>query len=181
MERTVTLKTEGYEITFTLQQVEATPSEDSRYSSVLRSEDGRLAFWLKEKQDVAKFVRATVGFSLTPTLGKVHVTSKPSPIQVQDLERLTTYLEEHIAHLQRDHWSTSEVFVTIGLQFQLQALAGEVDSPDDGEFALRFMVNVGVPDADSGHVYVGGEATVELAQVKQFIAGMRQALRDLSS
>jgi hypothetical protein len=147
---------------------------------ILKTEGYEISFELKKKRELTTSLLATVGFSLAPTLGKVEVKAMPMPILLRDLERLTIYLEQHIAKLQQDHWSESDTFVPLDLQFQLQALAGEVSSPDGGEFALRFMVNVGKLNSESGSVYVGGEAEVTLEQIQDFISSVRRVLMEMS-
>src|SRR4029453_9240655 len=86
---------------------------------------------------------ADVVVELVPdrNLGDVTVQSVPTLMTVRDLSRLVAYFEEHIARLQQHPDSESDVFVPLELGFQVQALAGEVQTGDDGEFSVRFFVN----------------------------------------
>jgi hypothetical protein len=138
------LKTEGYQVSF---EIEPMPH-------------------LKDEVDVK------VGFLLDPCLGNVALTSSPMPLSLKDLQRLKTYLEQHIAHLQADPDSESYTFVPLDLQFQLQAFSGEIRSPDDGEFTLRFMINANKPNEERSSVYIGGEAIVTLENVSCFLSSI---------
>ncbi|HYT93729.1 MAG TPA: hypothetical protein VEL76_33730 [Gemmataceae bacterium] len=118
-----------------------------------------------------EYLDAVVELSLPAELGAVAVKSQPTFIAVKDLQRLAAYLGEHVAALQRDPDRDAPLFVPLELGFQLQALSGDVDSDNDGEFTLRFMINVGQP-AEGSRVYVGAESTVEVVRIREFIASL---------
>ncbi|MDF2388031.1 hypothetical protein JMG10_41740 [Nostoc ellipsosporum NOK] len=114
--------------------------------------------------------------------------SQPELIYIQDLQRLIKYFEEHIAQLQENPDSESYTFVTYGLNFQVQDLAGEVHInpsnllqklPDDGEFTIRFMVNVGQTNVEASRTYVGGESVVKLANIHSFTSLLQAVLTEL--
>jgi hypothetical protein len=136
----------------------------------LKTEGYEISFELETMQTLKDEFGVRVGFLLDPSLGNIALTSSPVPLSLKDLQRLKIYLEEHIAHLQENPDSESYTFVPLDLQFQLQAFSGEVRSQDDGEFTLRFMINVGMPSEDSSSVYVGGEAVVTLENVNRFLS-----------
>lgn len=109
-------------------------------------------------------------------------------ISIQDIQRLIKYFEEHIAKLQENPDSESYTFVTYGLNFQVQALAGDVrinpsnllqTSPDDGEFTIVFMVNVGQSNVEACQTYVGGESVVTLKNIHSFTSLLQAVLTEL--
>jgi hypothetical protein len=151
MENTITLKAEGYTVAFTLKTV----------------------------KNVRTSLDLTAVFSLNPRIGKVEAASQTMLIRLQDIERLAAYLEEHMARLREDPDSQSYIFVPLDMQFEMQAFAGEVRGPDDGEFSLRFMVNVGQQDSESTAVYVGGETVVTVENIQNFIAALRRVLAEM--
>ena len=62
------------------------------------------------------------------------------------------------------------------LGFQVQALAGEVQAGDDGEFSVRFFVNVGESSQAGHRVYIGGESVVTLKNLRIFLASLHEAI-----
>jgi hypothetical protein len=58
----------------------------------------------------------------------------------------------------------------------VQALAGEVQAGDDGEFSVRFFVNVGESSTAGHRVYIGGESVVALKNLRVFLASLHEAL-----
>ncbi|MCI0457075.1 MAG: hypothetical protein L0Z62_08855 [Gemmataceae bacterium] len=132
----------------------------------------RVAFTLHHHDAKGEYLEATVALSLPAALGGTSVTSKPTFIAVKDLRRFVAYLDGHIASLRDDPAHESFAFVPLELGFQAQALAGEVDSENEGEFTLRFLVNVGEVPTDGGRVYVGAESAVEVSRVRKFMASL---------
>ena len=102
------------------------------------------------------------------------------PQRRSDLYRLATYFEEHIVQLLQNPDGASSTFVPMELGFQVQALAGEVHAENDGEFSVRFLVNVGKSKDEGEKVYVGGEAVVTLKNIRKFIASLHEALANLT-
>ena len=67
---------------------------------------------------------------------------------------------------------------TYGLGFQVQALSGEVRSPTEGEFSIRFMVNAGQSSELASRTYVGGESLVTLGNIKSFASTLQAVLAE---
>lgn len=127
----------------------------------------------------SKNIDSLITFLLDASIEKLSIQSVPTYIAVNDLQRLANYFEQHVKYLQQDPNRESHPFVPVELGFQVQALQGEVRSERDGEFSIRFMVNVGKRSATSTNVYVGGEAVVTLENIKNFISSIRTALTEL--
>jgi len=164
-----------------------TPVKENRYRAkwwennmvqkyVLETEGYRICFALQETQAAKESADVVVELILDRTLGDVSVQSVPTLITVRDLSRLMAYFEEHIARLQQHPDSESYVFVPLELGFQVQALAGEVQAEDDGEFSVRFFVNVGESSQAGHRVYMGGESVVTLKNLRVFLASLHGAL-----
>lgn len=143
---------------------------------LLETEGYQILLELRSLETSKKDVDMIVEFTLNPHLGSISVQSIPGLIALKDLQRLITYFEEHIDRLKQDPDSESYTFVTYGLGFQVQALSGEVRSPDDGEFTVRFMVNVGQGKFEASRTYVGGESEVTLKNIKRFISSLQLVL-----
>ncbi len=146
---------------------------------LLETEGYQILFDLKTLDSTTKDVDAVVEFILDPRLAEISVKSVPTFVAIKDLQRLIKYFEEHIALLQQDSDSESYTFVTWGLGFQVQALSGEVRSPNDGEFTLRFTINVGYVNKEASRIYVGGESVVTLENIHRFTSSVYTTLTEL--
>lgn len=147
---------------------------------VLETEGYQVSFDLKETQVSKEYVDMAVELALDQHLGSITVKSVPTLIAVRDLYRLVEYFEAHIAQLLRYPDCESSTFVPMELGFQVQALAGEVQAENAGEFSLRFFVNVGRSEADGHCVYMGGEAVVTLTNLRRFVTSLQETLAALS-
>lgn len=145
----------------------------------LETEGYRILFALKDVQASQEYVDMIVEFTLDQHLGGIMVKSVPTCIASSDLHQLVTYFEEHIAQLLRNSDRESCLFVPLELGFQVQALAGEVYAENDGEFSVRFLLNVGKSKDEGERVYVGGESVVTLKNIRRFIASLHEALANL--
>lgn len=147
------LKTEGYTITFELFGKVRTPDMD---------------------------IKTEIEFFLHPhpRHGSLSVQSGTTWLFVSDLESLLRYLEDHIVSLQHDANSVSNIFVNQDLDFTLQAFSGDVQLPNDGEFSILFMLNIGRRDETSSSTYVGGESAVSVAEVRHFVAAVQGVLKN---
>ncbi|MCL1467721.1 hypothetical protein [Argonema galeatum] len=143
--------------------------------------DGYLVlFDLKNLDSSQEYFDLIVDFQLDSRIFEFSIKSIPSFIAIKDLYRLVTYFEEHIANLQKDPNSESYTFITWELGFQLQAQSGDVDSPNDGEFGLLFMINVGRSHEQASRTYVGGESTVTVENARKFTSSLQAVLAQLS-
>jgi hypothetical protein len=109
------------------------------------------------------------------TLGCVWFSSSYS-----DLTELADYFEHHVKRLISDPWYDSDVFVQYGLEFEVQALCGEVDANREGDFGVRIMLLAG-QTPDESRVHVGVEASVDVAQCDAFVAKLREFFKAWSS
>jgi hypothetical protein len=165
----------------TLHRPHKTAQEDNTMGRkcFLETDGYRVSFDLQDIQTSKENVDMIVEFILDQHLGGIMVKSVPTFIASSDLYRLATYFEEHIAQLPQNPDRASYTFVPMELGFQVQALAGEVHAENDGEFSVRFLVNVGKSKDEGERVYVGGESVVTLKNIRRFIASLHEALADL--
>ena len=145
---------------------------------VLHTEGYTLTFEMQELEHLPEEVDLTVRFSLDDRLAPLVAISIAMPTMMSDLRDMIAYFEEHIANLQRNPSSEAEIFVPLDLHFQMRASAGNVDSSEDGEFAFQFLVNVGKPYEGAASVYVGGEAQVMVENINRFIAALREVIAE---
>ena len=137
---------------------------------ILKADGFQIYFNLIKFQKDKKNMDVAIEFHLDPCISEVILKSTPTFIEINDIQRLVSYFEQHIISLQKNPDTESDIFVPLELGFQIQALAGEVRSKTDGEFSIRFMVNVGKGNENKTNVYVGGEALIGLKQVMDFIS-----------
>jgi hypothetical protein len=102
--------------------------------------------------------------------------SAPPAAYLNGRQVAVDFISPWIARLQQHPDSESDVFVPLELGFQVQALAGEVQAGDDGEFSVRFFVNVGESSQAGHRVYIGGESVVTLKNLRVFLASLHEAL-----
>ena len=103
-----------------------------------------------------------------PTMGNIVVRSIPAWTRLRDIQKLALYFGNHIRELKSDEDHISDEFITIGLNFVVQALEGSFDPAIGGEFKLRFMVNVGRSPMSNVNVYWGSETEVDIDEIKEF-------------
>jgi len=140
----------------------------------------QVLFKLNDIQDSQEYINMVIELRLDPHIGDIMVRSISTFIALNDLRRLASYFAEHIARLQENPDSESDTFVPMELGFQVQALAGEVTPDNEGEFSIRFLLNVGQSKEDGHRVYIGGESVTKLANIKAFIAALHEAFAALS-
>ena len=100
----------------------------------------------------------------------------PFASSYSDLVELADYFDHHVKQLIEDPWSDSDVFVRYGLEYQIQALCGEVDANIEGDFTLRVMLLAGqTPDED--RIHVGVESSIDVAKCYAFVTKLREFLK----
>ena len=137
--------------------------------------DGYEVLFNLELDTNEEYIDAVIELML-PHLSSVSVKSVPTFIAISDLQELIAYFEQHIAGLQQDPNYQSGTFVPRELGFQVKALSGDVISPNDGEFSILFMVNVGRRNDEASSTYVGAESAVTLENMQNFISSVRTVL-----
>jgi hypothetical protein len=145
---------------------------------VLNTEGYQVTFVLKTIPDRTDMFDATISFLLDPRLGTVAFTAFPGRLTLETLQELVTYFEQHIAQIQINSSSESTTFFPLNFQFQLQALQGEIDAPDDGAFALRFMMDMQQPGVGATSVYIGGETDILMEDINSFLASVKQLIAE---
>jgi hypothetical protein len=78
-----------------------------------------------------------------------------------DLAELAMCVRQHVGGNYSHDFEESPAFFTDELDFELQCLDGEIESWSDGEFTIRFMLQVG-RSLDEGRVYAGFEFVVSV-------------------
>jgi len=141
--------------------------------SVLHADGFHAVFEFRSFEGTNQYLDMLVTFQLDQEVGQVTFSSVPSKIHVDDLRGLEQYLLQHIQQLQTNLDAHSPTFVPLELGFQAEAFSGEVRAPNDGEFTVRLMLNVGVHAREGTRVYLGGEAIVTLSNIYRFITSLR--------
>jgi hypothetical protein len=93
-----------------------------------------------------------------------------------DLIRLADYFDHHITQLIQNSWHDSDEFVNIDLDFQVQAMCGDVKSNQEGEFTVRIMLNMGNA-SDGSSVYTGIEGCIDVVKCHAFVVNLRDFLK----
>jgi len=144
----------------------------------LETDGYQIIFELNSIENSQELVNLVIELRLHPQLGKMLVRSVPSAIALQNLHRLVSYFEQHIAALKVDPNNESPVFLTRGLGFQIQALAGEFYTQAQGNCNIRVMLNVGKHTQGYASTYIGGESVVEFAKIYSFTSAIKVALKN---
>ncbi len=159
----------------------AKPEKSMSATCFLDTDGYRISFTLNAGQASQACLDLIVELMLDKHLGDVVVTAVPILIDVRDLSRLVDYFDEHVAQLLQNPDHESYTFVPIGLGFQVQALAGDVQEGNDGEFTVRFLLHVGQSEAEGHRVYMGGESVVSLKNITRFTSSLHDALSAAAS
>ncbi len=141
----------------------------------------QVVFRLRAAAHSSDHLDGTVEILGSPEFGIAPVRSQPMFLAKHDLLRFSQYLERHIATLRERPSSEAPIFVPLELGFQAQALGGEVVDSHDGEFTLRFMVQVGVRGDDGSRVYYGAEAAADVGRVRDFLEALQSQVRELAA
>jgi hypothetical protein len=113
----------------------------------------------------------TVGQPQSP---KPIAKSTPRYIERKDILRLANYLDDHLELITHNPDAQSDIYVPLELNFQLQALEGDVLDGFEGSIGLRVMANIADPGDQGGSLYIGCEGTVEVSEVRQFSTKLRE-------
>ncbi|NEP09523.1 MAG: hypothetical protein F6K14_04680 [Symploca sp. SIO2C1] len=144
----------------------------------LETDGYQIIFELSSIKDSQKLVNLVIELRLDPQLGEMSVRSVPSRIAPQNLQGLVSYFEQHIFALKADSNNESPVFLTEGLGFQMQALAGEFYTEAEGNCNIRVMINVGKHSQGYASTYIGGESVVEFFKIHSFTSEIQAVLRE---
>ena len=146
----------------------------------LETEGYQAHFHLERLPRPAGALDARIEVCLREEVGGTSLRSEPTFLRGNELQRLVAYFEGHIARLQTEPNTESPVFVPLELGFQVQALAGDIETANEGEFTLRFLVNVGQPEGRA-RTYAGAEAVITVQQVRAFVVSLDAVLGELTS
>jgi hypothetical protein len=94
-----------------------------------------------------------------------------------DLRRMAAYVRAHVGENAPHSIAESSAFVTYDVSFELQALEGELESWNDGDFTVRWMFYCGPKDRSHGALYVGIQARLSVAEALRWA----DALDDLAT
>lgn len=96
-----------------------------------------------------------------------------------DLARMAAYIRSHVGENAPHTIAESHVFVTYDMTFELQALAGGLESWADGYFTVRWMFYCGPKDRSSAAFYVGIEGKVDVAEALRWCDALDELQREL--
>lgn len=146
----ITLKTEAYEVSFFLKNVDPSKSRVG------------LIILLNSDSDINKlWIKSTAQF-----------------VFVKDLQDFIKYLEKHIDSLKINKCANSSIFFLYSYKlFQAQALSSTLTSDNKESFPLHFMLRVDSQEGErSINNFIGAQAPVTLENIQSFILEMRAAL-----
>ena len=139
---------------------------------VLKTEGYQAIFEFDKKHQ--EVIGLVVEFKLNPQLQELSLKSVSSFITINDIQRLATYLENHIACLRENPDSISEIFMDYSLAFQMQAFEGNIDVDIEGDFSIQTLINLGMYDQESSRTYIGGISVITLENAEKFIFSIRE-------
>ena len=142
------------------------------HKALLETEGYLVMFEIKTIDTSEIDLDVVISFQLNSQISAISFCSDHNLIAKEDLQRLIVYFIQHIENLKQDPDTESFTFVPMDLAFQLQALSGEIRSQTDGEFGVRMMINVGRSCQEASSTYLGGESTVTLESIQNFITSI---------
>ena len=145
---------------------------------ILNTKGYQVTFEILTIPDCTDAFDTIIHFLLDPRLEAVAFQSVRAPLTIETLQRLTTYLEQHLVKIQDESFTDYYAFVPDNLLFVVEALAGGWDAPDDIEFSLRFMINMEQGHVDLTSIYAGGEAVITVQNVDSFLASVKQLIAE---
>jgi hypothetical protein len=147
---------------------------------ILKTDGYQISFDVRNVASADEYVDVAVELILDQYLGDIVVKSTPTLIALHDLSRLVKYFERHMVQLLHHPDYQSEIFLPMELGFQIQALAGEAYTENEGGFSLCCLLNVGKSKETGHRVYVGGESVVTFKDIKIFLSSLHEILAALS-
>lgn len=151
-----------------------------RQHCILCTSGYKFGFYLQHLNSTKDSVGVISELIVNPSYGNHAFRSTAQIIFTKDLQRLSNYLEDHIAALQAKPEHDSDTFMSYDCTFQLTAFSGEVCANQEGQFSIQCMVNVGKPEGGFS-TYLGGEAVVSVADTYAFINCLRLFLNNLAA
>ncbi|EAZ89524.1 hypothetical protein [Crocosphaera chwakensis] len=146
---------------------------------ILETHGYELKFYFDFSENIENYLVKTEIQFLTKAefLQRVFVKSPKFIMRLDDLNRLSQYLKDHIKILETNPDHESYTFVDYSLTYQIQALCGEVSSNINASyFSICSMVNIGRTNPLNTSTYVGGESTINFNQVENFITSSETLL-----
>ncbi len=128
-----------------------------------------------------KSLKTSTELFLPQELNSAICPSEERLIYIEEWRRLCDYLEKHIADQQVSYPEESYVFTTYELIFSIQALTGRVKSDTEGNFSIRFMVNIGLDPDARNRIFAGIQTVVQVAEVRKFVSELRNFLAEVES
>ncbi len=95
-----------------------------------------------------------------------------------DLLKLAKYIRLHVGEDLPHGILPSPVFYPLELDFNTQALTGEIGSWEDGEFSIRWMISSGRSDREPS-VYIGCETMVDVREALRWAADLERLAAEL--
>ncbi|HEY9909832.1 MAG TPA: hypothetical protein V6D18_19750 [Thermosynechococcaceae cyanobacterium] len=116
--------------------------------------------------------------SLNAPYGEHSFYTQAEAVPLSDIGSFINYLEDHINLLRINPSTKSPLFSTYRLNFQVQALEGDVSS--DIGFSIRCVVNLKKPGMNLLPNYLGIESSVPLSHIREFIDSLTEALESFT-
>ena len=132
-------------------------------------------------EDVRRSASGMILCTMTPRFVRpdARIPARECAFRPADFDSMIRYLREHIGANTPHAIEDSMTFVTHEMDFQLQALCGELESWSAGSFTLRWMFCSGPPDRAEDAIYLGFETEVGVAEVLRWCVELESAVARL--
>lgn len=152
-----------------------------REKCYLEANGYQVTFYIRSLDSSKDHIGLVTVIVVNTEFGESSLKSAAQKILIQELQNLTGYFEQHIASLRKNPTNDSSTFLSCQNAFQVQALSGNILPENEGNFALRFMINTGYQkEKGNTSTFVGAEAEVTFENIQNFTKSIQTVLAKLS-
>lgn len=165
-------------ISLQLTTKKTTRSSTIKRICTLETSGYQIVFYLRTLDYSIRAIGMIIVLAVEPGHEGVSGRSTATRIMIEDLLSLKTYFEQHIHKLTEDYNNKTNIVSNhYTPTFQIKALAGNVISENEGNFTIRFMVNVGRQEEKGDpSTYVSAESVVTFANIRSFTVSLQAAI-----
>ena len=145
----------------------------------LLGQGGSLVCELGAAADDQQFVTCTMQIVMDERVGVIFPRAEETWMRLRDIDRLVSYIRNHIGPDTQHAIELSDVFVPLELGFELQCLAGEQECWADGYFVMTWMLFAGSPDR-ALDVNVGCSPPVLVSDALAWCESLERVRRDIT-
>lgn len=128
------------------------------------------------------YIDLTVNILSKANTSNYSINSINDFISTDDMLRMVNYIDRYIDSVTNNSGFDLPPFTTYSLIFELLAVDGWVENPDEGEILIQILVNTGENKLSDGFIrnYMGGRVAVSIISYYEFANEIRNFVYDLT-